>query len=245
MSAPLRRFPPRTPDVATRLTAVCFPAAGGGATTFATWRRQLPEWIDLHAYVAPGREERAGETPLRSVEELMADVLPAVRALPPPAAVVGHSFGAWLAYELTHQLVSEGHPPCHLVVLAAGAPGRVDPPCVDDDRDLEAFWIRLGADTTGLARPGFRAMVFPVLRADIAAQSVYRPRQRTPLPVSITVLHGDRDPSMTYEDATAWRALSARPCRVETVPGGHFFPSKSTAATVGVVVRALSGSLRA
>ncbi|WP_434599526.1 thioesterase II family protein [Streptomyces sp. A5-4] len=241
-TAPLRRFGPPRPgaDDTPHATLVCFPHAGGGATGFAPWRRLLPDRLDLYAQVAPGREERGQEAPLGSVAEFMADVLPDVLALPDPLVVVGHSFGASLAYELTHRLTAAGRPPARLVVLAAAAPGETTLHPPRDDHEIELLWKRLGANPAGLARPGFREWLFPVLRADFTAHAAYRPPAGGPqITAPVTVMYGDEDSVLTEEGALTWRRLCAGPVEVVPVPGGHFFPQTSTAATIGALVRAL------
>lgn len=241
MSVALRHFVSPGADVTVRQSLVCFGHAGAGATPFARWRGHLPGWLDLYAYVPPGREERIGQPPLRSIADLVAEVKPDVAGLPGQLVLVGHSFGAWLAYELAHPLASQGGPPTHLVVLAAAPPGRMDLPDIRDDHDIETLWARLGADTSRLANPRLRELVFPALRADLAAQIAYRPPRPGRLTVPITVLYGDRDPSVTAAEATGWRALCAGECRTERVSGGHFFPRDSVQETVSVMVRALHG----
>jgi surfactin synthase thioesterase subunit len=253
-SAPLRRFgPPSTNPSANprtnpspgageeaRATLVCFPCAGGGATGFASWRRLLPDELDLYAHVGPGREERGREAPLSSVHELMDDVLPSVLALPDPLVLVGHSFGAVLACELTHRLTLAGRPPTRLVVLAAAAPGTTPAERPVDDHEIELVWKRLGADPAGLSRPGFREWLFPVLRADFTAQADYRPPSDHPyITTPVTVMYGDEDPVVTAEEAEIWRTHCAGPFEVVRIPGGHFFPQTARAATTGALVRAL------
>lgn len=249
-AAPLRRFgPPAPPPTSTphpgaggtgRATLVCFPCAGGGATGFAPWRRLLPDRLTLYGHVGPGREERGGERPLASVGELIDEVLPDVLALPDPLVLVGHSFGAALAYELTHRLTRAGRPPQHLIVLAAVAPGAtaLEPP--GDDHEIELLWKRLGANPAGLSRPGYREWLFPVLRADFTAQAAYRPPSvRSHLTTPVTVMYGDEDPVVTAGEAASWRSLCAGPFEVVPVPGGHFFPQTARAETTGALVRAL------
>ncbi|WP_079034531.1 thioesterase II family protein [Streptomyces hirsutus] len=248
--ASLRRLgPPPSPPTSTPepadpgtgpVTMVCFPCAGGGATGFALWRRLLPEHLALYGHVGPGREERGDQAPLSSVDELIADVLPDVLALPDPLVLVGHSFGAFLAYELTRRLTLAGRPPLRLVVLAAVAPGAtaMEPP--GDDHEIEVLWKRLGANTAGLSRPGFREWLFPVLRADFTAQAAYRPPDaRSHVTTPVTVMYGDEDPVVTADEAANWRALCSGPLDIVPMPGGHFFPQTARAETTGAIVRTL------
>jgi len=236
----LRHFPPPRLDIDVRWTAVCFAHAGAGATPFAAWRRYLPDWIDLYALVAPGREELLQETALPSLEALVATALPAIAELPKRLVLIGHSYGAWIALETAHLLVTNGRPVDHLVILAAAPPGHAPLPRIDDDRDIEALLARLGADTSRLAHPAFRDMFFPALRADLAAQIAYRPQHRDRLRSPLTVLYGEEDASIAYEDAQAWCEWCSEDCFVGSVPGGHFFPRTSPASTIDMIVGRLS-----
>ncbi|MEU0052164.1 alpha/beta fold hydrolase [Streptomyces sp. NPDC006184] len=238
----LHRFGPPggAGDPADRARLVCFPHAGGGATAYASWRRALPDRIDLHAHVPPGREARGREALLDSVPDLVADVLPDVLALPQPLVLAGHSFGACLAYALTLRLTELGRPPAHLVVLAAGAPGPATPRAPGDDHEIELLWKRLGANPAGLDRPAFRERFFPVLRADLTAHASFRPPLDGPhLTTPVTALYGDEDADVTADVAATWRALCAGPFRLAAVPGGHFFPQNSPTATIGALAHAL------
>ncbi|QMU70033.1 thioesterase II family protein [Streptacidiphilus sp. P02-A3a] len=237
----LRRFgPPAAADDPPTTPLVCFPYAGGGATAFACWRRELPAWLGLYAHVAPGREERGREAPLRTVAELVADVLPDLLALPGPPVLVGHSFGAYLCYELAHRLTLTGRPPAQLVVLASGAPGLTALRPVGTDQEIEQLWRSLGADPAGLARPEFRERFFPVLRADLGAHAGFRtPPSRPRLTMPVSVLYGDQDPVATAAEAEKWRLLCDGPFQLAAVPGGHFFPQTRTSATLSALVRTL------
>ncbi|AYN37934.1 thioesterase [Streptomyces dangxiongensis] len=241
-SVSLHRFGPsdQAGDQARGAGLVCFPHAGGGATAYASWRRVLPDRIDLYAHVPPGREARGREALLHSVPDLVADVMPAVLALPQPLILVGHSFGACLAYAVAQQLTRLGRPPAHLAVLAAGAPGPATPRAPGDDHEIELLWKRLGANPAGLDRPAFRERFFPVLRADLTAHASFRPPLDGPrLTTPVTALYGDEDLDVTADVAATWRPLCAGPFRLEAVPGGHFFPQNSTPATIGALARAL------
>jgi thioesterase domain-containing protein/acyl carrier protein len=79
------------------------------------------------------------EPPRESVAEIAAGYLDAIRAVQPrgPYYLGGHSFGSWVAYELTQQLLDLGEEVALLSILDTAAPAA---------RDLAAYRTWTGAD---------------------------------------------------------------------------------------------------
>lgn len=99
------------------LRLICFPFAGGGASTYRLWPRHLPASVDVIAVHPAGRAHRFREAPLRNIGEMVAayrvDLQP---WLDRPVAVFGHSLGAVVAAEFARALEAERHPPVQLFV---------------------------------------------------------------------------------------------------------------------------------
>jgi len=97
----IKVFQPQ-PDA--RLRLFCFPYAGGGASIYRLWHRDLPGGVEVCAVQLPGRESRWREEPFRRVPPL-ADA--ATEALAPrlgrPYAFFGHSMGAVIAFEVARR----------------------------------------------------------------------------------------------------------------------------------------------
>lgn len=240
---PLRRLNPapvpRDGDTADRPVLVCFPHAGAGATAFAAWQRPAPQWLDLYAYVPPGREDRSARPPLDSMPALADDILPGLLALPGRVCLLGHSFGAHLAYEVAYQMARRGRRVQRLVVLAAPVPSLVARPALGDP-EIEELWCRLGGDPARLRRRDFRDRVFPALRADLAAGAGYHlPSSRPPLAAGVTALYGLDDSEVPASAVLGWQAVSSSPLEVVAIVGGHYFPQTAARATLSVVLRAL------
>src|ERR1700722_19825580 len=88
---------------------LCFPHAGGGASSFNGWLQVLPEWIELVKAQLPGREDRSDELPHTHVVDLVADLFPHVEAvLDRPLVIYGHSVGSLIGFELTRELHRRG-----------------------------------------------------------------------------------------------------------------------------------------
>lgn len=214
----------------------CFPHAGGAASAFSAWNRLLPGEIEPLALQLPGRENRAGEPPLRRMTDLvpmLADVLAGVqeRHSDLPFAFFGHSMGARIAYALTRELFRRGQPtPLHLFLAASRAPHLPPPERMMSelgDADFEARIVRMGGTPEAVLRS--RAMmdaILPTIRADFELFDAYRatdgadPAHRLRLGVS---LWGGREDQIEPAALEAWRDLVAGPFRFTLLAGGHFF----------------------
>src|SRR5262245_53203055 len=112
-----------------RMRLFCFPYAGAGAAVFRDWPRWFPPEIEICPVALRGRDSRWQEPPIDRmavlVERLATELLP---FLDMPYALVGHSMGGIVAFELARHLQwNRGQGPVHLIVSAARAPQIPDP----------------------------------------------------------------------------------------------------------------------
>ncbi|MBX7553623.1 alpha/beta fold hydrolase [Streptomyces sp. tea 10] len=235
----LRRYASPAPP---RARLLCLPHAGGSATFFHSWGGALGDDVEVLTARYPGRQERIGETPMTSIEEL-ADGLAA--ELPPyldaPLALFGHSMGASVAYEIAHRLeahhgtaaallmVSCRKPP-HLVAprgrwLRAAADGRVPAGFrPGTDAELVDEVLRLGGtDAALLDDDGMRDLLLPQIRADFEAVDRYTSRPGAPLGCPVVGYLGVDDPGLTGEDVAEWSSVAPKGFDLKALPGGHFY----------------------
>lgn len=137
------------------------------------------------------------------MRDLARDLAPALCAGGVPYAIVGHSFGAWVSFELARALPS---PPLALYVSANRAPQLAGPAHDPDPQgaslaalpDEPEFWRRFEARygvNPDLQHPAVRRFVLPTLRADFTCLESYRgpPADAPPLacPLVATGARGD------------------------------------------------------
>jgi surfactin synthase thioesterase subunit len=218
-----------TPPPAPRLRLFCLPYAGAGASMFASWPEGLPAGVELNAMQLPGRENRLREEPFTSVQHLLLELAEAIRpSLDLPFAILGYSFGALLAFELTRFLRQNGDPlPQHLFVLGRRAPHlSSELPPVHGRADAELVeWMRGLGGTPALIldHPELLPIFLPILRADLTLHETYVYRAEAPLDMPIAAFGGLRDSQVSREELAAWREQSNGRFTLRLYPGGHFF----------------------
>ena len=147
------------------------------------------------------------------VRGLARDLAPVLCSGGVPYALVGHSFGAWLAYELARALPT---PPLALYVSANRAPQLAGP--AHDPDPLGAsiaalpeldFWRRFEARygvNPDLQHPAVRRFVLPTLRADFACLEAYRgpPADAPPLTCPLVATGARGDARYAPHQVRAW-----------------------------------------
>jgi medium-chain acyl-[acyl-carrier-protein] hydrolase len=229
------------PDPVARL--VCLPHAGAGTVPYRSWPARLPLSVEVLAALLPGRESRIAEPPvddLGTIVRGVADALAGADRL--PTVVFGHSFGAFLGYELCRRLGPETAVR-HLIVSGSRAPHRepLIPPIAD--LPLPAFLAALrrfgGAPPEVFDEPALMELMEPALRADFSLAERYRLPAPDPLPLPLTVLGGADDPLAPVDALDWWRPYSTVGCTLRVFPGGHFFTLTEQDAVLAVVRDAL------
>jgi len=211
------------------LRLFCFPYAGGGTAFFRRWQPYLPAGVSVCPARLPGRESRAAETPIASIDEMIAALVQAFRPLAHGRfAFFGHSMGAILAFELCRWLSRQRLTgPVALFVAAARAPqlrrGPVGGPTVNEEELVEELKQLGGLPESVLAHSQLLEYVLPALRADseLGRRYVYQPGP--PLEIPIYAYTGERDPRLSPEVVRAWSEQTRCTFRLRVLPGGHFF----------------------
>ncbi|MDD1015705.1 thioesterase II family protein [Pseudomonas rubra] len=229
------------------LTLLCLPYSGASAMVYSRWRRKLPAWLNLRPVELPGRGARLGEPLLTDMQVLARQLASEQRlAASQPYALLGHSLGALLAFELAHELQALGcPPPVALFASGTAAPTRredydggnwrepkSDGVLIDELRTLQ------GTPEEVLANQELMSLTLPVLRADFLLCGRYVYRQRPPLQCPVHVLGGEDDKA-SQAQLLAWRQESVGDFSLEIFPGGHFFIHEHEERVLGVLSAAL------
>jgi surfactin synthase thioesterase subunit len=231
----LRALRPHRPGT---VGLVCLPYAGGAASNFRRWPELAPD-LTVWPVQLPGRENRFTEqalTRLDTVADIVADEV--ARVVGGPYAVIGHSLGALLAFEVGRRLCSSSAPPVAIYVAGQAAPHLPAQAAVHHlpDDELIAYLRDLGGIRDEVLEiPELLPLILPVVRADLQMFDSYTYRPGSALPCPLRALHGEQDRSVTSGDVEAWRQHGDADFRFRSFAGDHFFLTENAAAVLGWV----------
>jgi surfactin synthase thioesterase subunit len=221
---------------------VCVPPAGSGASFFRAWRSELP----IVALQLPGRESRLADPMPERLSALAADLLPRLEEAAAgygAVAVLGHSFGAMVAFELCRALsLQDGR--AILVASGAAVPGTLmhDPVSRLPATELAA---RIAA-MTGYAHPAMEdpellELIIPPLRNDLRLHEEYVPAYPPLTAVPVLGLRGREDRLIPSSAVREWTGLTTGPFRYAEVAGGHMYLAEDHAELLKVVTDFVTG----
>ncbi|CAE7258348.1 grsT [Symbiodinium sp. CCMP2592] len=213
---------PNSPSTA-KLRIFCVAPVGMSGACFHPWASGLPRGVELMPLELPGRGFRMAEKlQASSLNDLAAAALdgigrPVFEEV--PFAIFGHSFGAWLAYELAQQLCARGwQQPLKLYVSANRAPQLH---CTGHDPDRvqpelsrlgeESFWDhfeRRYGKNPDLQESYIRDFIRPVLQGDFSLLETYVPSSLEKLPVPLCALCAIGDRRCRPEQLSAWHEVA-------------------------------------
>ncbi|HEX8093406.1 thioesterase II family protein [Jatrophihabitans sp.] len=220
---------------------VCFPCAGGDSLSFRSFAAALPDWYQVTALDLPGHGGAPG-FPVTSLDRLVQLSTAALVRRPVPVAVLGHSFGAYLAVESVRRLgaLDSRWRDVRVILCSARAPAvatTLPSPALADDA-LAAELVGLGGIPQELVGSPLMAQFLPRIRADLTAARSYvadaRRQHRPPLDNRTLVITGAADPLCDPRLAGAWREVVTNPDAV-VIQAGHYVPQTAPAVLAQTV----------
>lgn len=237
MSASSRWFACRELRADAALRLYCFTHSGGSAGEYLRWSDHLPG-IELWAVQMPGRAARFSEPPITRMEALVEEIV-ANAEFEGPFALLGHSLGSLVAYEVARALDPRGRRPEFMILSACPAPSRPrvvprlhdlpDEELIDSIAGLYAGIPAELADDRDLIRIGL-----PAFRADHEIVETYRHRGGDSLACPVATVGGSDD-RLAAEQLLAWREVTTGPVTTRMVPGDHFYFRHDLSAIISVI----------
>ena len=227
----------------------CFPCAGGGATSYYSWRAPLRvRGVDLCCVQLPNRETRLREPPCTFMAELVDGICSGIeRYLDMPFPFFGHSMGALICFELSRTLGLKGGPH-HRWLFVSGAvpPHRRQLESLHTlatPHFIEAVSLRYnGLPAEVLANKELLELLTPVLRADFKLIENYHYGDGPPLSTKMALSAGETTRWCPPPELKRWSNLTAHPklFRVTLFNGDHFFLNRQRTALLKKLGKAMS-----
>ena len=220
---------------------VCLPCAGGDALSFRSFASALPDWYQVTALDLPGHGGATG-FPVTSPDELAQVSAAALARRPVPAAVLGHSFGAYLAVESVRRLGAwdsrwQNVPIIVCSALAPAVATWLPSPTLADDA-LAAELVDLGGIPKELTESPLMSRFLPRIRADLTAARSYvadiRRQQEPALSNPALVVTGSADPLCDQRLAAAWQSVLTN-AEAVVIEADHYVPQTAPVALAQTV----------
>lgn len=216
---------------------MCFPPAGAGASFCRSLTARLPGpeggqlFSAVWAVQYPGRESRLREPHTFTCSERSGEAAAAIRAqLSGSAGVVllGHSFGARVAFDTAVQLTAAGCPVAGLIISGCAAqvpaPGdrRHPDPHTSTAEELLAWVSELGGLPEELLEcEEILALTAAALRADLIAAEAPASPAAAVLDVPLLLLSADDDPLVPPAAMDGWVSRTRAGVMRSRLHGGH------------------------
>jgi len=213
-----------------KITLYCLPFAGGNAFVYRDLQQYLPSFIVLEALELPGRGKKINQPLITQIDCLVDGVFMEIAddLNKQPFAIFGHSLGALLGYLLTQRINQAGSVlPLNLFCSGRQAPSirqRTRLKHRLPKRQFREYLNHLGGIPKEVWEHEELLEFFePIIRADFQAIETYEYSSMLPVDIPITILYGQNDPEMSYQDLMPWQQETKRPLTIEVFTGGHFF----------------------
>ncbi|WP_422768955.1 thioesterase II family protein [Plantactinospora sp. WMMC1484] len=204
-------------------TVIAFPHAGGTASYFAPFARQMPAGVGLTAVQYPGRADRMADPFLEDLPRLADQAAEALRRHPGDIVLFGHSLGARIAQEVALRLPSVRG----LVVSGHEGPANTRP-VTEHLLPDEELWARIrglrGTAEGVMADAHLRDLLLPVFRSDFRLAAGHKPPLGRDLKIPVVACVGDSDPEVSPPEVMSWQYVTTGRFTLHVFPrGDHFY----------------------
>lgn len=206
---------------------LCFGYAGGSVMFYHTWFLN-----DINIQVVPiemaGRGKRLGETPYKSISEIVEDVyLEVAQNTKTSYCMFGHSMGTILICEIMKRLISDGENlPLHMFLSGRFPPHLKTPKKISElsEKEFQEEIFGYGGTPREIVDNKELCELFmPILRADYKAIEEYETDLGNPWNINISILYGDQDNIINPYGYEEWSRYTKKKCEMHKFKGKHFF----------------------
>ncbi|NSB13071.1 thioesterase II family protein [Clostridium beijerinckii] len=225
----------------------CLSYAGGSSSIYKKWEKYLDPFIKLYPIELKGRGTRFSEICCDNLDSNVSDIINSIRFILSDNieyAILGHSMGSLLAYEVYYKIASLGLPlPKHIFFSGYKPPHiprneeRVY--TLPDKGFLQKISEYGGTPPEILNNKELLEIFLPVLRNDFKSIDTYKYIERdSKINCDISVLSGDDD-DITADELVQWKYHTSKSCNIYIVEGNHFFINSNFIKVIPIVNKTL------
>lgn len=233
-----------------KIRLFCIPHAGGSATSFISWKKLLNDAVDLHPIELRGHGKRNEEPLYKSISDAVNDLYAIISPLLDdlPYALLGHSMGSIIAYELGRKIQQNNRPePIHMFFSGRYPPYlkecEIKIHTLNDEQFIREFVKLGGLSAEFLENEALMNYMTPILHADCEIVENYLIAQEiVQFKCDISILTGTYDHTCKKEELERWKECTQQKCTIYSFDEDHFFLHKQKNDVIKVILRVLSGT---
>lgn len=232
-----------------KITLFCFPYAGGSASIYYSWRKYINDCIELVPVELAGKGKRFNEQVYDNIEDVVDDVYGIVKEkINGPYALLGHSMGSVVAYELAHRIKnSRLTNPNYLFVSGRKPPHIKDEEKIrhllPDDEFKKEIIDMGGTPKDVFENKELEDLFLPIIRNDFKLVENYKYIKKPPLDIETIVFYGDEE-EIDDDEAKQWNIHTNKECSVFKMKGDHFFINDSAKEVVSIINNIINNNYR-
>lgn len=231
-------------DMMTKL--FCIPYAGGSSLSYVSWIPELKDDIQIIPVELSGRGYRYNEKKIESFEDAVKDILGFIEGkvdmedCSEEYALMGHSMGGLLAYELYYKIKqAQLRLPKYIILSAINLPSHFSCKSIlkmNPDEFEEYILAMGGIPKEILKNENSKRIIMNRIYSDysILGSYEYKEHQKC-IECDSYILCGSEDMIAGEKDILKWGSFFEKPIKQIKIKGGHFFIYDSFHTTMNVI----------
>ncbi|MDK1002768.1 thioesterase II family protein [Bacillus subtilis] len=211
------------------LNLLCLPYAGGSENIYINWKKEIVNGVNVIPIELSGRGKRMQDPLYNNLDEALEDIYrqSCEYLTDSPFAIVGHSMGSILAYELAKKLLKDDKKVPEFIIFSGKNPPHVKLGTnyhqLPNDEMLQKLQKLGGINPEFSKYPELLSLFLPIIRSDFKLVETYEHIPSIPFDHDIYVMHGANDTITSGSSLKEWDNYTNSNCFYKEIEGDHFF----------------------
>ncbi|WHY56139.1 thioesterase II family protein [Peribacillus simplex] len=211
------------------LNLLCLPYAGGSENIYTKWKNEVIGGVNIVPIELSGRGKRMQDPLYNNLNEALEDIyLKSYESVAEsPFAIVGHSMGSILAYELAKKLIEEDNKVPEFLIFSGKNPPHAklgtNIHTLPNDEMLQELQKLGGIKPEFSKYQELLSLFLPIIRSDFKLVETYEHVPGTPFANDIYIMYGSKDMITSGSSLMEWDNHTSSSCFYKEIEGDHFF----------------------